>query len=112
MSPSATPSVLRALYAYGLSIKPILPDTPAFQEISFSLGTTHPVHELLGEALDHPREPPYAWYIRVKDLPAFLIHIAPALEQRLATSPVASLSQEIKLDFYRGGLRMIFERGR
>jgi hypothetical protein len=40
------------------------------------------------------------------------MHIAPALEQRLATSPVAGLSQEIKLDFYRGGLRMVFERGR
>lgn len=108
----AMPSVLRALYAYGLSIKPILPATPAFQEISFSLGTTHPVHELLGEALDRPKEPPYAWYIRVKDLPAFLMHIAPALEQRLATSPVVGLSREIKLDFYRGGLRMVFERGR
>lgn len=109
---TAMSSVLRALHAYGLGIEPILPDTPAFQEISFSLGTTHPVHELLGEALDHSREPAYAWYIRVKDLPAFLMHIAPALEQRLATSPVVGLSQEIKLDFYRGGLRMVFERGR
>jgi len=108
----ALPSVLRALSAYGLGIKPILPETEAFQEISFSLGTTHPVHDLLGEALDHPREPPYAWYIRVKNLPAFLLHIAPALEQRLATSSVAGLSQEIKLNFYRGGLRMVFERGR
>jgi GNAT superfamily N-acetyltransferase len=109
---AALPSVLRALSAYGLGIEPILPDIPAFQEISFSLGTTHPVHNLLGQALDHPREPPYAWYIRVKNLPAFLFHIAPALEQRLATSPVAGLSGEIKLDFYRGGLRMVFKRGR
>lgn len=107
----AIPSVLRVLSAYGLSIPPILPDTESFQEISFSLGTTHPVHQLLGEALDYPREPPYAWYIRVKDLPAFLLHIAPALEQRLATSPVAGLSQEIKLNFYRSGLRMVFEQG-
>ncbi|HET8843432.1 MAG TPA: GNAT family N-acetyltransferase, partial [Ktedonobacteraceae bacterium] len=108
----AMPSVLRELQAYGLGIEPILPTTPALQEISFSLGTTHPIHELLGETLDHPREPPYAWYIRVKDLPAFLLHIAPALEQRLANSPVAHLSQEIKLNFYHGGLSLVFERGR
>ncbi|WP_242527345.1 hypothetical protein [Ktedonosporobacter rubrisoli] len=108
----AMPSVLRALSAYSLGIQPILPETEAFREISFSLGTTHPIHELLGEALDHPREPPHAWYIRVKNLPAFLLHIAPALEQRLATSSVAGLSQEIKLNFYRGGLRIVFERGR
>jgi GNAT superfamily N-acetyltransferase len=108
----AMPSVLRALHAYSLSLKPILPNTEACQEISFSLGTTHPVHELLGEALDRPREPPYAWYIRVKNRPAFLLHIAPALERRLATSPVAGLSQQITLNFYREGLRMVFERGR
>ncbi|HCF88178.1 MAG TPA: GNAT family N-acetyltransferase, partial [Ktedonobacter sp.] len=30
----------------------------------------------------------------------------------LATSPVVGHTGEIKLDFYRGGLRMIFERGR
>src|SRR5579884_2485999 len=52
----AMPSVLRALCAYGLGIKPILPETEVLQEISFSLGTTHSVHELLGEALDHPME--------------------------------------------------------
>ena len=77
------PSVLRALSAYGLGIQSILLETKALQEISFSLGTTHPVHELPGEALDHPREPPYAWYIRVKNLPAFLLHIAPVLERRI-----------------------------
>ena len=28
-------------------------------------------------------EPPYAWYVRVPDMPAFLRHIAPVLEARL-----------------------------
>src|SRR5258708_26329912 len=40
------------------------------------------------------------------------MHIAPALEKRLATSPVVGHTGEIKLDFYRGGLRMVFEQGR
>src|SRR2546423_8065843 len=40
------------------------------------------------------------------------MHIAPALEKRLATSPVVGHTGEIKLDFYRGGLRMVFEKGR
>lgn len=109
---AAMPSVLRALDAYSRTLEAMRDDTPPLRELSFSLGTTHPVHDLLGEALDYPREPPYAWYIRVKDLPAFLMHIAPALERRLANSPVAGYSGEIKLDFYRGGLRMVFERGR
>jgi len=109
---AALPSVLRALHTYGLNVELARPDTPPFSEIGFYLGTTHPVHEVLGDELDRAKEPPYAWYVRVKDLPAFLIHIAAALEKRLAASPVAGYTGEIKLDFYRGGLRMVFEQGR
>lgn len=109
---AAMPSVLRALHSYGLAMELTRPDVPPLSELNISPGTAHPVHEVLGSALDHAREPAYAWYIRVKDIPAFLMHIAPALEKRLAASPVAGYTGEIKLDFYRGGLRMIFEQGR
>jgi GNAT superfamily N-acetyltransferase len=108
----AMPSVLRALHTYGLYMELARPDAPPLREISFNLGTTHPFHEVLGDELDRAKEPPYAWYVRVKDLPAFLMHIAPALEKRLATSLVVGHTGEIKLDFYRGGLRMVFEQGR
>lgn len=109
---TAMPSVLRALHTYGLTMELARPDAPSLSEIGFYLGTTHPVHEVLGDELDRATEPAYAWYVRVKDLPAFLMHIAPALEKRLATSPVVGHTGEIKLDFYRGGLRMIFAQGR
>ncbi|QBD75459.1 GNAT family N-acetyltransferase [Ktedonosporobacter rubrisoli] len=105
------PSLLRALQAIALSTGLAKPNQPALQELSFSLGTTHPIHEVLGDALDRPKEPPYAWYMRVKDLPGFLRHIAPALDKRLAASPMAGYTGEIKLDFYRGGLRLVFEHG-
>lgn len=106
------PSVLRALSSYGLGLELVRPDVPPLSEINFYLGSTHPIYEVLGSELQHAIEPPYAWYVRVKDLPAFLLHIAPALEQRLATSPVVGHSGDITLDFYRGGLRMVFEQGR
>jgi len=109
---TAMPSVLRALHTCGLNMELARPDVPPLSEIGFYLGTTHPVHEVLGDELDRATEPPYAWYVRVKDLPAFLMHIAPALKKRLATSPVVGHIGEIKLDFYRGGLRMLFEQGR
>ena len=50
--------------------------------------------------------------MRVPDLPAFLTLIAPILERRLAASPLAAWSGEVRLDFYRGGLRLTFEAGR
>ncbi|HEY1351938.1 MAG TPA: GNAT family N-acetyltransferase [Ktedonobacteraceae bacterium] len=108
----AMPPILRALHTYGLNVEVTRPDAPALSELSFYLGSTHPVYEVLGEELVRAKEPPYAWYVRVKDLPAFLMHIAPALEKRLATSYVAGYTGEIKLDFYRGGLHMVFEQGR
>lgn len=106
------PPILRALSSYGLSLELVRPDIPPLSEINFYLGSTHPIYEVLGYELQHAMEPPYAWYVRVKDLPAFLLHIAPALEQRLAASPVVGHSGEITLDVYRGGLRMVFEQGR
>ena len=106
------PSVLRALHTYGLNMELARPDAPPLSEIAFYVGSTHPLYEVLGKELQHATEPPYAWYVRVKDLPAFLLHIAPALEKRLAASPVARYSGDITLDFYRGGLRMVFEQGR
>jgi hypothetical protein len=106
------PSVLRALASYGLGLELVRPDVPPLTEMNFYLGSTHPIYEVLGHELQPALEPPYAWYVRVKDLPAFILHIAPALEKRLAASPVVGHSGDIRLDFYRGGLRMVFEQGR
>jgi GNAT superfamily N-acetyltransferase len=109
---AVVPPLLRALQAYGLQLPVIGTDVPPLNQISFWLGSAHPVYEVLGEALAPFYEPPYAWYVRVPDLRAFLRHIAPALERRLAPSAAAAYTGELTLDFYRGGLRLGFEQGR
>jgi len=106
------PSVLRALHAYGLQMPVRTPDTKSLQGISFHLGRSHPVYDVLGDELAPSSERPYAWYVRVPDLAAFIKHIAAALEQRLANSPIAGYTGELKLDFYRGGFRIIFDSGK
>ncbi len=57
-------------------------------------------------------EPPYAWYLRVPDVPAFIRHIAPVLERRLARSILTGYTGDLKVDFYNGGLRLHFEQGK
>ncbi|GHO82130.1 GNAT family N-acetyltransferase [Dictyobacter formicarum] len=104
-------SLLRALQSYGQQIPAYKPDTEAFSEIKFYLGQQHPVYEALGSVATIT-EPGYAWYIRIADLPRFIRHIAPALEKRLLNSPVEGFTGELKLDFYRGGLRLAFKEGR
>lgn len=105
------PSVLRALQAYGSQIPTRRPDTEPFSKIDFSLGRNSPLYAVLGNRVVST-EVPYAWYIRVPDLPVFLKHIAPVLEKRLANSEAANYTGEIKIDFYHGGLRIVFEQGR
>ncbi|HEU5102321.1 MAG TPA: GNAT family N-acetyltransferase [Roseiflexaceae bacterium] len=108
----AMPALLRALRSYGLGLPCVRPKIEPLREISLLLGREHPAYAALGQALASLYEPPYAWYIRVPDLTAFLQLIAPALERRLAESPAASYSGELTLNFYRYGLRLIFDAGR
>jgi GNAT superfamily N-acetyltransferase len=108
---AVTPSLLRALQAYGMQIPAVRPDVPPFHEISFWLGSAHPVYEVLGETLAPFFEPPYAWYVRVPDVLAFIRHIAPILEKRLANSAAAAYTGEFTLDFFRGGMHMVFDKG-
>ncbi|MBI2942419.1 MAG: GNAT family N-acetyltransferase [Chloroflexi bacterium] len=106
---AVTPSVLRYLRSRGEEYA--VRDHREFEEIAFRMGTEHPVYEAVPDRL--PRtQPPYAWYVRVPDLPGFLRHISPVLERRLAESVAVGHTGELKLSFYRDGLRMVFERGR
>lgn len=79
--------------------------------LSFDLGVSHPVYDALGDARTSHREAPYAWYVRVPYLPAFIRHIAPVLERRLLGSAVEGYTGDIKLEFYRGGLYLAFKNG-
>ncbi len=79
--------------------------------ITFELGDSHPLYTALDRELDKQR-PPYAWYIRVADVPAFLRHIAPVLEKRLAASMMAGYSGKIQLNFYRVQYELVWEKGR
>lgn len=87
------------------------PEEKHFNRIMFRLGVEHPVYTLLDHHLS-PRRPPYGLYVRVPDVPGFVRHIAPVLERRLATSAMAGHTGELKLNFYRDGLKLVFEKGR
>jgi len=105
---AVTPSVIRYLRTIGEAYA--TRDQGECGAFGFWLGRTHPVYEAIPNRLPHTR-PLYAWYLRVPDLPGFIRHIAPALERRLATSVVAGYTGEVKLSFYRSGLRLVFQQG-
>ncbi|MEO8357306.1 MAG: GNAT family N-acetyltransferase [Chloroflexota bacterium] len=106
---AVTPSVVRHLWNKGQEYAKR--DGKTCTSFGFMLGAQHPVYEALGKNLPS-RHDPYAWYLRVSDLPGFLNHIKPALEKRLAESIAAGHSRQIKISFYRDGLRLVIENGR
>ena len=86
------------------------PEKP-FSTFALDLGTDHPAYQVVPDCLPRPCRP-YAWYVRVPDLPDFLRHIAPALERRLEQSALAGHTGELCISFYREGLCLALERGR
>jgi len=80
------------------------------EAIRLALSGDHPAHALLNDRLG-PLLPRQDFYIRVPDLPRFLQHIAPILEQRLAASVLRELVGDLRLTFFRGGLRLAFDQG-
>jgi hypothetical protein len=110
--PPLLPSVLRLLHAQALEMPSQRADDPAAARIMFAMAGSHLVYDALGERMVAAHEAPYAWYVRVPDLPRFIRQIGPALERRLATSMMSGYTGELKINFYRGGLRLAFEQGR
>jgi hypothetical protein len=104
-----TPSVVRYLWAMGQEYAKRGGDECS--SFGFVLGASHPAYDALGKRLPTIRDP-YAWYLRVPDLRGFLDHIKPVLEKRLAESIAAGHSREIRISFYRTGLRLMIEHGK
>jgi hypothetical protein len=104
-----TPTVVRHLWNKGQEYAKR--DGKTCTSFGFMLGAQHPVYEALGKSLPSIHDP-YSWYLRVADLPGFMNHLKPALEKRLAESIASGHSREIKISFYRDGLRLVIEKGR
>jgi len=107
---SVTPSVVRYLKATGDAYSAGDAEE-SLKAFVFNLGGVHPVYEAMREDLPRVRKP-YAWYVRIPDLPDFLRHVAPVIEHRLADSIVAGHTGDLKLSFYREGLKLSLEAGK
>ncbi len=75
------------------------------------LGSDHPAYTVI-EHLKPRDEGAYAWQLRLHDLPGFLRHVASVLEGRLAQSALAGHTGQLRLSFYRAGVRLALDHGR
>ncbi len=105
--------VLRGIKAFGLEFfteaKKPLPEA-----ISFSADLPELFDELV-QATPGGRmlQKVYAWYLRVPDLAAFIRHLTPVLERRLATSLAHGHTGTLKISLYDlTGLELRFNQGR
>ncbi|MGH3491303.1 MAG: GNAT family N-acetyltransferase [Actinopolymorphaceae bacterium] len=107
---AVAPSLVREVRSMGEQV-PAKESEKPLSNVVLDLGADHPLYRMLSPDWGPRHERPYAWYIRVPDLPLFVRTIASVLERRLAASSLAGYTGEVKLDFYRGGLRFGFEHG-
>ena len=108
----AMPSLLRLWQEHGEGLPHIQPATPPLTQLELRLGRAHPIYDVLGETLAPRVMPPYAWYVRVPNIPAFIQQIAPVLEVRLVDSLLRNYTGTLKIDLYRDGLQMVFADGK
>jgi hypothetical protein len=106
---TATPSVLRHLRRAGE--EQAARDGGRLVSIGFDWTPDHPVKKVAASLLSGV-DAPFAWYVRMPDVAAFIRHIAPALERRLAESELRGFTGDLRLAFYPHGLQMSFDRGR
>ena len=107
--PEVTPGVLRGLKR--IAAEYATRHSKEFNAFGFWFGSEHPLFDLMPGTLTRVMRP-YAFYVRVPDVPAFIRTIAPVLETRLAGSLAVGYTGTLELNFYVDGLRIEFERGR
>lgn len=104
-----TPSVIRFLWQRGEELAEEQ-DKPQ-NMFGFWLGGDHPVYHVKTTLLPREREP-YAFFVRVPDVAAFLKVIQPRIEANLAVSPFVNHTGELKLSFYKRGVLLDFKKGK
>jgi hypothetical protein len=88
------------------------PDTGSkgFTRIRLEQAAEHPLFEAVPH-LFHRQHRMYAFYVRVPDIPVFLRHITPVLEERLARSIAVGYTGHFDLNLYTTGVRLTFDEG-
>ena len=82
-----------------------------YAQLCFALPQSHPLLAIAGRLGAEP-ERQYAWQVRIVDYAAFLREVAPALEKRLARSPLASCSVPLDINMMAQVLHLQFDHGR
>lgn len=104
-----TPCVMRELVRQVETM--VIDPKDHFSKLGWFLQSNHPLFQLFS-GHTAPLFEGYAWYIRVPDVPAFLLLIAPILEKRLAGSNLHDYSDTLRLNFYDSGIEMTFDNGK
>ena len=110
MTAKIIPAVLRNAWQRGKEMAEG-DENKEIKGIRLSLGENHPAQALFRHWFKGGYRP-YSWYIRVSDLPKFFLIIAPALEKRLENSLFHGYTGDLKLNFYKDGVKVVLDNGK
>jgi hypothetical protein len=104
------PSVLRDAWKRGCEYAAKNEDEK-LKALRLTLGEDHPAHNLLSHWFKGSYDN-YGWYLRVSNLSKFIETIAPALEARLVNTIFHGYTGDLKLNFYKDGVKIAFDNGK
>ena len=114
---AVTPVLLRAVRVLGEAR--VAEGDPPLTGVAFRFwgGSDHPVYRVLPDQRPAELPPPdtfapFAWSLRVPDIPGFVRHVTPILERRLAASILVGHTGVLRLNCYEFGLRLDLDGGR
>ncbi len=105
-----TPAVLRYLARIGESYA--AQAGAPYETLSLGMEPGHPIHRLTRDMLGRTNRP-YAWYVRLPNLPSFIARIVPVLQRRVERSFFPGYSGTLHLGFFEDskGLFITFTGG-
>lgn len=104
--------LLRALWDFGLSLFPdrVPGSAGGLQGIELALERDHAFFRAIPRMW--VREiPPCPWYVRIPDVIPLLRRIRPRLDRHLVGTAAEGFTGELKLSFYRSGIRLAWDHG-
>ncbi len=105
--------VLHAIHAIAQTLPKPVGIQEDYHAVDMLLDGNHPIARVFAALnVTHTIIKPYTWYVRIPDMPKWILHVRHVLEERIAASPLRGYTGSVQITFYRNGIAMEWQDGK
>ena len=99
--------VLHAIHVIAQTMPKPVAIHPEYHAIDILLDGNHPIARVFSTLnITYTIIKPYTWYVRISDMPKWILHVRQVLEDRIAMSPLRGYTGSVEISFYHTGMVM------